>query len=499
MGALVRHASQDLEALLARMRERRYPETTPVLASYWLSTICSGGHKLAWWNELHQLLKHAWEVRSLDEASRAVLAEVADWIQQRVLSPSREPEAAPRKIEPYRPNLKSDWLSPYVARLMNEWLPAEVANLLVDESEPAAMMGIPALATAKALERLLVRERLSPETLEKFLEPGLLHPHYVYSADAEMLRDVVLALLGRTEAPPLPIMPALLLAVPEASPFPDDFKDRVGKSFLLETQGGEEIHVPIPREHAMEILHKETMRITSIITTLDGRWWESENLESGEQDTVVFKPGGRLRIDYSAGHAKLVIPWPDTKLRWTGGFRLTQPFEIFGREWHMESWETDGVRTWLHLEFSRVLPIAEIQPAAGDTSFRRSRPASVDMAWTALAGALENAITNKNREPVEQLSRTDFIPLGRALFGLVEAMSRRPKRDAIETQLRAVRFHESELSAFYGRVPWRVLPESTREGFLKRRRETALVDLLNESFEALPEALALATRSSQAA
>jgi hypothetical protein len=480
------------------MRDRRYPESNPVLASYWLSTLCSAGHKLAWWNELHRLLKHALEEQSLDDASRAVLSEVESWIQTGVLSPGREPESFATKIAPYRPNLRADWISPYIVRLMNEWLPAEVANLLVDENEQGTATGIPALAIAKALERLLVRERLSPETLEKFLEPGLLDPHFVYPADAEMLRDVVLAMLGRTEAPVLPVMPAMLLAVPENSPFPENLKNMVREGFLV-SRGTEEIHVPIPREHALRILHEETMRISSILVTLDGRWWESENLESGEQHTVVYKPGGRLRIDYTAGHARLVIPWPDTKLRWSGEFRLSEAFEIFGREWHMESWETDGERTWLHLEFSRILPIAEIQPTAGDASFRRSRPASVDMAWTALADALENAAAHKNREPIEQLSRTDFIPLGRALFGLVETMARRPKQEAIETQLRAVRFHDSELSAFYGRVPWRVLPESARDAFLKRRKDAGLKDLLNQCFESLPDSLAEASRPSQAA
>jgi hypothetical protein len=494
------HAAHDLDALLARMRERRYAETSPVLASYWLSTVCAAGHKLAWWNDLHRLLKQTLHQHYFDEPSRAILNDVDEWIQHNVLGPGKEPEAAPSRIEPYRANLKSEWLAPYIARLMNEWLPAEVAGLLINDFDPAATGNdIPVLAIGKALERLLVRERLSPETLERFLEPGLLHPEYVYPAEAEMLRDVVLCLLGRTSGPPLPVMPATLLAVAEQSPFSEDFKEAVRRAFHVVTGEGEEIHVPIPREQALKILYGTPLRISSIIATMDGRWWESENLESGERNTLIYKPGGRLRIDYTAGHARLLAPRPDTQLRWSGSFRFPEPFEIFGREWHATRWETDGDRTWLHLEFSRALPIAEIQPAAGDASFRRSRPASVDMAWTAVAAALEASVGQRNREPIERMRRSDFIPLGRALVGLVEAMQRRPKREAIETQLRAVRYHDAELAEVYGRVPWRVLPETVRSGFLKRRKDTGLMELLNQAFEAVPEPLAEAAPPSRAA
>jgi hypothetical protein len=313
------------------------------------------------------------------------------------------------------------------------------------------------------------------------------------------LRDVVLCLLGRTSGPPLPVMPLTLVAVADQSPFPEDFKDTVRHGFHVTGQDGEEIHVPIPREQALKILYGAPLRISSIIATMDGRWWESENLESGERHTLVYKPGGRLRIEHTAGHASLRMPWPDTQLSWSGNFRFSQPFEIFGREWHVAGWEADGERTWLHLDFSRVLPITEIQPAAGDVAFRRSRPASVDMAWTALADAIEASIAQKNREPVEQLSRTDFIPLGRALLGLAAAMHWPPKREAIETQLRAIRYHDAELAAIYGRVPWRVLPETVRTGFLKRRKDAALMELLNQAFEALPEPLAEAPQPSRAA
>src|SRR6516225_1969189 len=49
----------DLEALLVRMRQRRYPETIPVLASYWLRTVHASGYGRRHWKKLNRLLKRA--------------------------------------------------------------------------------------------------------------------------------------------------------------------------------------------------------------------------------------------------------------------------------------------------------------------------------------------------------------------------------------------------------------------------------------------------------
>jgi hypothetical protein len=481
----------DLEALLARMRQRLYPETIPVLASYWLRTVCDEGHQRGWWKELDALLKEVLHEQVLDAQSRDVLVDVRNWVQQS-LSDGKTPGAAKSESEPFRTNLRPEWLAPYVGRLLNEWLSAEVATLLVSESEFANSpeVGIPVLAVGRALERLLMRERLSPGTLEMFLQPEQLSPRYVYPADAEILRDVVLSLLGRTWAPPFPLLPATILGVAAGSSLPADFGDAIRRASVVVGPGGEEIHVPIAAAQAMEISKNAPIRIASIIVTMDGRWWRSENLQSGEQHSVIYRAGGRLRIDYSAEHAKLNVPWPDTQLRWSGGVHFQAPFELFGREWHAASWETDGQRTWLHLVFKRTLPIAETQPAA-EAGFRRSRPAGVDIAWAALGNALAASIVQKNREPVEQLRRCDFIPLGRAIWGLVESMKDRrlSKREMIETQLKAIRYLQAEISPEYGRVPWGILPLQVRATFLKKRPDPALLELLNEVFDALPDVL----------
>jgi hypothetical protein len=401
------------------------------------------------------------------------------------------PSAPIAKLEPRRANPKPEYFAPYIQRLLNQWLLAEVACLLVNGSESGIPQesGIPVLAIATSLERLLLRDRLSPGILEMLLKPDFVSPRDVYPADAEILVDVVLALLGRTWAPTPPVMPATLLGVAAGSSLPEGYREAVRHASYVQSQEGNEVHVPIGPAHAAEILKGDPVRIASVIVTMDGRSWTSESLQTGEQHSVIYKPRGRLRIDLSADHAKLVVPWPDPQLHWPGTVHFRDPFEIFGREWHQASWEMDGEHTWLHLVFSRTLPIVEIQP--DDMGFRRSHLASVDMAWAALERALATSLCENGSEPIEQLRRTNFIPVGRAIFELTKlAKSDRPlKREGIETQLRAVRYLQSEVSIEYGRVPWRILPVRTQTIFLKKRPDAALIHLLNQVFDGLPEAL----------
>ena len=489
-------AQSDLDALVVRMRQRLYPETIPVLASYWLKTVCRAGHSRGWWKELNELLKEVLREQPLDPFPLEVLREVQNWIEGGVLLTGKTPETATPRMEPFRANLRSEWLRPYIGRLLNEWMSAEVARLLVNENELGVPSdeGLPVLAVGRALERILVRERLSPETLEMFLRPELLSPDGVYPADAEMLRDVVLALLGRTWAPPFPVLPAAVVDVAAESKLPADFRGEVSHASLIQFEGGEEIHVPIAAAEALEIPATAPVRIASILATMDGRWWEAYKLQSSEQQhSIVYRAGGRLTIDYSGEHPKLRVPWPETQIRWFGGVRLPDSFEIFGRKWHASNWERDAEGSWMNLTFSRNLPIAGIQ-AEADPGFRRSHPASVDMAWTALANAVAASMGKKNRDPIEQLRRGEFIPLGRAILGLAESATnwRLAKREIIETQLKAIRYLQAEISVVYGRVPWGALPATVRSVLNKKRLDPVLVELLNEVFDALPETLSLA-------
>ena len=482
----------DLEALLARMRQRLYPETIPVLASFWLKTVYAAGHERRWWKELNNLLKEVLQDPSLSGQARESLLDIQSWARADAFPTVKTPVGLPSRMEPLRTSPTPERLSLYIRRLLNQWLSAEVARLLVDENEAAISQdyGIPVLAIGKSLERLLLRERLSPAMLEALLDPALLSPRYVYPADAEILSDVVLFLLGRTGAPALPVLPATMLGVAAGAPLPHNYAEAVDRALFVPGREGEEIHVPIEPADAWEILKGDPVRIASVIVTMDGRCWESESLQSGEQHAVIYKPRGRLRIDYSADHAKLVVPWPDTQLRWQGAICFAQPFELFGREWHEASWETDGEHTWLHLEFSRALAAPEVQPAEG-TALRRSHPASVDMAWAAMETALVASMERKNCDPIEQLRRPDFIPLGRAIFGLAEyARHGRPlRRENCEIHLRAIGFHQGEISPQFGRVPWRILPAVAQAMLLKIRRDAAWVTLLNQVFDGLPDAL----------
>jgi hypothetical protein len=360
------------------------------------------------------------------------------------------------------------------------------------ESESEVLScGIPVLVFGSALERLLAREHLSPGTLEMLVEPAGISLEHVYPADAEILRDVALSLLGRTRAPAPNILPAAPLYRAPQSCLGAGYSDAVRRAYFVKRAWREEVRVPISPEQVQQIRQHEPVRIGSVIMTMDGRWWEPENLESAERYSIVYRPGGRLRIDYSGEHARLRVPWPEKLLRWSGGQDFGERFKIFGREWRVTKYEVDGERTWLHLELFRVLPISELIPGVERGPWKL-RPASVDMAWTALGSALTSSLVQKSSEPIEQLRHSDLIPLGRAIVRFAQFLMswHGPTREAMEKHLRALRYLQSPVLSEYGRIPWRILPGRARARLLRIRRYPAIVELLNEVLEGLPDVLA---------
>ena len=476
-----------VDTLLIRTRQRLYPETLPVLASCWLKTMCFSHHSRAWWLQFKASLDRTLRRETLDPLSCEVLLNVRQWTERALLAGS-EVLSTPHPIEPpYRP-IPSDRLVAYAGCMLNEWLPSQVASLLTDE-EQSPGPGIPVLAVAKAFYRLLVRERLSPETLEMLLAPELYSPKLAYPGDLEILRDVVLALLGRTSLPPLPIMPVVLLGCASGSALPAAFENSLKGSSLEQVEGREEIHVPITDADALQILTQDPVRIGSVLVTMDGRAWQPWTLQRGAQNMIVYTPGERLRIDCTADHAKLNVPWPERPSSWHGPIPERGPFELFGRAWRMASWEINGESTLLHLTFSRVLPVAE-NPLAADVR-GRLYPAFVDMGWSELERALTESVLRRSLAPVEQLRRSELIPLGRALYALAESVqgSWLLHSKQIDTQLMAARYHAAGVALVYGRAPWRILPAAVSARLSKRRMSPASFELLADIFSELPESL----------
>jgi hypothetical protein len=321
------------------------------------------------------------------------------------------------------------------------------------------------------------------------LLPDLLSPRFVYPADFEIMQDVLLFLLGRTGVPAPATLPAVLLRVAADAPLSSAYSDAVSAAVLTAgPSGAEELHVPIPPSQATELVKKDHVRITSAIVTRDGQLWHADRLQRGEQDSIIYRPAGRLRIDYSRDHARMIVPWPESRRRWSGTVSFSDRLEMFGHAWRISHWEQDAERTLLHLEFVDSLPMTAIEPGA-QARLRRSHPAAIDMAWAALESALSGSMTQRNLEPVEQLRRTELIPLGRALFGLAETLMTRRLRtlDGIDRRLKGIRYLSAELLPVYGPVPWRILPEAVRRILLGGRIYGSVADLLHEVFEGLPE------------
>ena len=482
----ISRVQRDFEYLLDRVGRRLYPETLESLAYYWLKTVFANGYERDEWNALDRLLGQAETVAAGPEMK--VFEDLRTRIRRAGLGKREAARAEAKPVDERRTGPVGLALVPYTIRVLNEWAPVEVARLLVRDADGTGReeRGIPAVAFGKALERLFVRERLGNATLEALLQPRLFDPRYVYPADVEVLRDVVLFLLGRADAPVVDVLPATLLCVAPQSKLPADYADEVRRATLCEESG--QLEVPISSSEALEALMAEKVRITSVVVTMDGRWWQADQLKGGSGSAVLYKPMGRLSMDYSSDHVRVRVPWPEARLHWSGSVQFAAPIEIFGRAWHIAHWEQDAERTWLDLEFAGVLPIAEIA-AEAEPVLRRSRPAYVDMAWTALENALVEGLAAGSLDPVEQQRRENLIPLGRALHAFCEAVMDRKLRklETLEPRLRAIAYHAAEVEPEFGKIPWRVLPEAVQKNLLRQRLFADLSESLTRVFEHLPQ------------
>ena len=479
----------DFRRLTDRVQQRLYPETTPVLASYWLKTVYWSGYSRDEWRELDRLLKRSMAADSaVSEHWRQVVADIRNWIRSTDHRNGKPSGADPRASLIRRPTLGPETLGPYIIRLLNTWLPQEVARMLVADTqefdpEPA---GVPVLAIGKALERLLLRERLAPATLEALLNPALVSARFVYPADLEMLRDVILFLLGQTAPVPAAVLPAAFLGTPRDARIAGDYPEAIDNSYLVDASEGQELHVPITPNQIMQILTESPVGIGSIVVTADGRWWEARKLQGGDEDILVYRPHGRPRIDYSADHARLKVPWPEPRQSWSGTVHFPVELEVFGRQWKVEQWEKDGTHSWLNLIFSRPVSVT-MTASSPEASWRRCPPVSADLAWAELETALATALAQHQWDPIERLQREDLIPLGRALFALAQCALSRQKVSMIENNLRAIRFVLGGLDSFYGLIPWRILPPAVRKSLLRARLYSALFELLQQVFGGLPD------------
>jgi hypothetical protein len=461
------------------MRQRAYCETLPALAYFWLRTVYVSGYDRGEWNQLDGLLR---DTLNAGAVAAAILADMRARIRQDGLltgnAPAPDPPALTDSPVPY-----PDSLVPYFVRLLNEWLPKEIAQLLIDESEEQA---IPALAAGRALERLLVRQQLSRRSLEFALEPSYFSARFVYPGHYEILRDVALFLLARTAPAPDAAGAAYLLCSASDARLFDNYAEAVRRATVAGGGDEEQLEVPITPAQSKALLGGDGFQVASIVVTMDGRWWQAHRFRGGEQNAIVYRAGGRLRIDFSGEQVKLGAPWLERRSSWSEAARLPT-VELFGREWRTIQWDQDQDRTWLALAFLAPLPVTRLAPGV-ETSLRRCRPAFVDITWTALENAVSLALAEGDARAVEQLRRDEVIPLGRSLVALCETLAGRDRTpEAVEGRMVAVAFHVSALEPVYGKVPWRILPKWVRDKLLSRGLHPMLEERLRAVFEQVPE------------
>src|SRR5260370_21007971 len=90
----------EVDALLTRMRQRLYPETIPVLASYWLKTVYAAGHERAWRKEVNDLLRQVLLKPLLDDPSHEPLINIHTCGQKTGPRSGPTPRAPQSQCEP---------------------------------------------------------------------------------------------------------------------------------------------------------------------------------------------------------------------------------------------------------------------------------------------------------------------------------------------------------------------------------------------------------------
>jgi hypothetical protein len=296
---------------------------------------------------------------------------------------------------------------------------------------------MPALTVANALEGLLLREHFSPAGLELLFEAEWFSPKYVYPADVEIFRDIVLALLGRPAAPAPPVLPAIPLA--------GGFADAVSRAYLVASEDDDELHVPLDAAQALELLKHDPVRIGSIVVTMDGRWWESARFQRGLQNVIAYRPGERLRIDLS-------ISPPSMPGSWCRGLMPRQAgLEQFISPSMSLCLAANGARAWEgrrpDLVAFRIFGHSDVFRNASSRQWASARfgAPSIEIAWSEVEQAPATGVSDS----IDQLHRWDLIPLAHALKRLDDCLLRpRPySRRDVEQCLRSVRYLQSAVAS----------------------------------------------------
>lgn len=437
-----------MPGLIARLRRQLYPETARVAGYYWLRTVYESGYGPLEWLALNAALER--ELAAPEFHIAATLSEMRECLQAELLHRTSVPAApAAFRSRQSRPPLPDRELRIYFIKLLNEWLPRELASRLLESGEgenTGDRAGIPALEAARTMEALIVRDRVSTEDFDAVLDDGFFSPASVYPGDYELLRDVVLCLTGRMDSPPLPILPAVPVwahtAGPASATRPEAFRY---------VSGSGEIELAIGPEAVARILGESPVRLPSCLATMDGRWWHSDFVTAGASSAIIYRPHGRVVLDYSHDHVRFRAPWPDRMSAWHGPLALPT-LELFGRRWTPRRFEQDSAGAAIEFECAGILPVR----------LTRTRPASVDMAWDAVATAVADSMAKRTADPIDALRNEDLIPVARAIWLLAECARNPRAHSDLTRRFNAVRFHLAALDGGYGRIPSSVVPRRVR-------------------------------------
>jgi hypothetical protein len=366
-----RQIAIDVDRLLERARNRAYPDTMSVLSFYWMLTV-SSRYTAEHWTLLERRIGELLADPSLSAGELESLGCAREWLgSARFAEPRRRSAglaASPFTSERYAPPLRAT--QSFLEMLLNDWLPqsilerygarvteenwgsenayAEAAFCLEEILKRRAVF--PELETIRRLDRLQKRAPTTAQDLRQWClrqqaalealvtaptpDASLLDPKL-----REILADVILYLLGSTEAAPAPQAGhPWLFPVYAETDLPVDLAHRVSEFALPSNYS--QVHtlfIPVANWPLASLWRDHPICIQSSILTPDGRVWDARSVaqEADNVPAIVYRAIGRLEVKPTSDGLVLTVPMGYFPGEVSARFAEMTELDLYNRRWRM--------------------------------------------------------------------------------------------------------------------------------------------------------------------
>jgi hypothetical protein len=360
--------------LVTRMRQRVYPETSLVLANQWYLTLLNRGYAPRQWRRLARDLRDAVQESIAKDGPFSVdqqkaLDTAIDWLDR-----AAETDPSTQKHESsFADSVMShppEQLRRYLTLLMNEWLPwklnqpevgtddhefqweegdnayRKIARVIaLHLSEESILLDPKTYYFSSSLPRQLMRipeepivsHRLVFSDLEILLTLTADEPELVLPLEREILMDVILSFIGRTDPPPQPPLLTPMNFSAKSPVLLPHFDAALKRAYRVHTDKGVRLIVPIGQGYLSLIsrsINKKDWAPSRLITP-DGFLWSSMGTDySNEGLSLVYSK----EFDSKVPPIKFNPKTMELELRGTEPLNIGSGIEPLGQSFHLGDW-----------------------------------------------------------------------------------------------------------------------------------------------------------------